>query len=407
MQKGTARNLLTIFSVASCFYIVAPAQTSKAQEQPVPVKCGPNTDAKILERHRNSDLYNFFDKKCNGHPDIVAYNAWLDAKNPLAEHDAERRKQAKLPPLGLNTAATPVPQATAWNSYFVLRDSYQDISIFSSPKPASSASGASFGYTRDAIGSNTSWTAKGVAAYPVVWQNLDPPPVPRFLIDPYLAGVALSPSVKFQRVTDTNPKFANNNVDLLTFAGTAEAAFSNIFDTTTLHYFRSRTSAIGTFEGDVHSWSETVEYQPFTGPVNPLIPKLSSPNNLGTLPATWELDAIFRYQYLARATTTTDPLFGKQDYVSRAGGVLALTIAPYQGPASPVPQLLQRVSFNASYSWTQNLATKQPYPLFNASLGFALDESGNLGIKVSYEDGLIEDTGQKAKLTMVVFAAKY
>jgi hypothetical protein len=134
---------------------------------------------------------------------------------------------------------------------------------------------------------------------------------------------------------------------------------------------------------------------------------LSSPNNLGTLPATWELDAIARYQYFERTATTLDPLFVKQDRLSRAGGVLALTIAPDQGPDSPVSKLLQRVSFTSSYSWTENLSTRQPYVLFLAALGFALDESGNLGVKLSYEDGQIEDTGKRVRLTKATLAVKY
>ena len=400
MRDGVRRILSAACGAAWCTCGAFVAFGAPAPDQPSPAKCDPNTDAKIIERHRNSDLYNFFDKKCNGHPDIAAYNKWLDAKAPLAEHDAERRRATNLPPLGLPTVATEVPKKSAWTSFFVLRDSYQDVTIFSQPNDASAASGASFGWSRDAIGSNTSWSAKGIAAYPVVWQNLDPPST-----GPYLAGFSLSPAVNFQRVTDTNPKFASNDVDVLTYSGVAEAALSNIFDTTTLHFFRSRTSASGNFEGDVTSWSETLEYQPITG--NPYLPKLSSPNSLGTLPATWELDAVARYQYLERTGTTLDPLFIRQRAVSRAGGFLTLTIAPLHGPASPVPKALQRLSFTTSYTWTENLVTHQPYPLYDAALGFALDDAGNLGVKLSYESGRIEETAKPVKLTKATLSAKY
>ncbi|HLX13615.1 MAG TPA: hypothetical protein VKS24_00210 [Bradyrhizobium sp.] len=394
------------FNISCSLFLFFFAPATLAQEQPKIVACKPGTSATLIERHKNSDLYKYFDKKCNNHPDLAAYNAWLDAKNPLAEHDEARRRQAHLPPLEIKTPATETPSPGGWKSYFLLRDSFQDISVFGNPKPASSASGATFGWTRDDIGSNTSWSAKGVAAYPVVWQN-PTNPEPRSSFDPYVVGFALSPSVNFQRVTDSNPKFAKNNIDILTYGGTGEVGIGHMFDETTTHYFRTRTSAVGTFEGDIHSWSETLEYQPITEPVDPRIPSIGAPNGLFGLPATYELDAIGRLQYAERAAMTTDPLFGKQDRLTRGGVVLALTIAPQQGPDSPVSKTLQRISFTASYSWLKNLATDEEYAHFLAALGFALDEAGNVGIKVSYEQGKIEDTGQNVKLSKVGLTAKF
>jgi hypothetical protein len=377
-----------------------------AQGEPKIVACRPGTSATLIERHKNSDLYKYFDRNCDNHPDLAAYDAWLDAKNPLAEHDEQRRHLAHLPPLEIKTPATePVKPPGGWKSYFILRDSFQDISIFGQPKPASSASGATFGWARDDVGGNTSWSAKGVVAYPVVWQNPDNP-APRSAFDPYVVGFALSPSLNFQRVTDSNPKFAKNDIDILTYGATSELAVGHMFDETTTHYFRSRTSAVGTFEGDIHSWSETFEYQPLTGPTTPGIPKLSSPNGLFGV-ATWELDAIARIQYIERTAITKDPLFGTQDHLTRAGGVLALTIIPQQGPDSPVSKTLQRLSFNASYSWLKNVTTRQEYAHFLAALGFALDDNGNIGIKLSYESGKIEDTGQDVKLSKIGLAAKF
>lgn len=389
-------------------YALAMFTTSAAlaQGEPPVAACKPGTKATLIERHKNSDLYKYFDRKCDNHPDLAAYNAWLDAKNPLAEHDEERRLRAHLPPLEIKT---PPPDTTrppgGWNSYFILRDSFQDISIFGKPKDVTAASGATFGWTRDDIGANSSWSAKGVVAYPVVWQNPDNP-TPRSAFDPYVVGFALSPSLNFQRVTDSNPKFAKNNIDILTYGATGELAVGHMFDETTTHYFRGRTSAVGTFEGDIHSWSQTFEYQPLTGPVTPGIPKLSSPNGFFGV-ATWELDAIARVQYMERTGITQDPLFGMHDHLTRAGGVLALSILPQQGPDSPLSKTLQRVSFTASYSWLKNVVTKEEYAHYMAALGFALDDSGNIGIKLSYEGGKIEDTGQDVKLTRIGLTAKF
>jgi hypothetical protein len=377
-----------------------------AQADPKIVACKPGTSATLIERHKNSDLYKYFDRSCDNHPDLAAYNAWLDAKNPLAEHDEERRRLAHLPPLEIKTPATePAKPPGGWKSYFILRDSYQDISIFSKPKDASSASGATFGWTRDDIGANASWSAKGVVAYPVVWQNPDNP-TPRSAFDPYVAGFALSPSLNFQRVTDSNPKFAKNNIDILTYGATGEIAIGHMFDETTTHYFRGRTSAVGTFEGDIHSWSQTFEYQPLAEPAAPGIPNLSAPNGMFGV-ATWELDAIARVQYMERTGVTQDPLFGTQNHLTRAGAVVALTILPLQGPESPFSKTLQRVSFTASYSWLKNVVTREEYGHYMAALGFALDDNGNIGIKLSYEGGKIEDTGQAVKLSKIGLTAKF
>jgi hypothetical protein len=116
---------------------------------------------------------------------------------------------------------------------------------------------------------------------------------------------------------------------------------------------------------------------------------------------------IGRLQYAERTTTTTDPLFGTQNRLARGGLVLALTIAPQQGPDSPASKTLQRLSFTTSYSWLKNLATNEEYAHFLAALGFALDEARSVGIKLSYEEGKIEDTGQKVKLSKVGLAAKF
>jgi hypothetical protein len=412
--------------LGAMYGVLFTAQVSSAQDSfgrdssmatsPKAIVCSRSVDPKIRELHVTADLWKYFDKDCKNKPDVAAYAKWALAKNPNAPYfanDDARRRAANLPPLETvinlpGTSTTGAAKASgAWTSYFVLRDSFQDVSAFSDPNDASKASGASFGWTRDAVALNSSWSAKGVAAYPIVWHNPDPPPIPGSWIEPYLTAFALSPSVNFQRVTDSNRKLASNNVDVLTYSGTGEFAFANIFDQTTLHFFRTRTAAVGTFEGDTHSWSETLEYQPITGdPYSPL-PYIGSPNQLGPLPARWQLDVIGRFQYLERTSTTKDPLFGRQDHLSRAGAVLNLSIFPFKGPESPVPKWLQRINLTSSYSWMQNITTNQSYALFDASVGFALDDAGNLGVKASYEEGKIEDTGKQVKLSKVTLSAKF
>ena len=149
---------------------------------------------------------------------------------PLHDYDRLRRAgvRAPLP----DTGGAPPPKAGGWQSYLILRDSFEDVAVFSSPKDVKLASGASLTWSNDRIAANRSWTAKGVAAYPIVWQNPDNP-APRSSFDPYLVGLAFTPTVAINRVTNSNAQLVKNNIDVLTFGGAAEFAVGHMFDETT------------------------------------------------------------------------------------------------------------------------------------------------------------------------------
>src|SRR5262249_15602191 len=116
----------------------------------------------------------------------AAYNKYLEDQIRLQLHDYDRRAEAG--------ASTPLPKDSTigsltdkngnlcskngqWTACFILRDSFQDISVFSAPKDVKSANGATFSWADDAVAANTTWSARGVAAYPISWatdQNLEP-----------------------------------------------------------------------------------------------------------------------------------------------------------------------------------------------------------------------------------------
>jgi hypothetical protein len=274
------------------------------------------------------------------------------------------------------------------------------VSVFSAPKDVKLASGASFGWTRDEVARDTSWSAKGLAGYVVVWKNPDNP-VSKGPVDPYVAGLAFAPTVTFNRLTHSAAKLVSKEVNVLTFGGTSEIAVGHLFDETTLHFFRARGSVVGDFDGQAKSWAGTIEYQP----VNEWI---GSPNGLGPLPATFQIDAIARGVFAELLDgVNSDPLFANRHSVARAGATVALGIAPQQGPDSPVPALLQRLNLTSSYSWLHNVTRADTYSLWSTALGFALDDKGNVGVKLSYDRGKVEETAQAVDIAKVTLTAKY
>jgi hypothetical protein len=357
--------------------------------------------------HQMSDEYKYFDKQCNGHTpgQHEAYQKALEEQMRLPLNDYKRRTAH-----GGSIPAPPKPASNGtlcstngnWNSCFILRDSFEDISIFSGPKDISAASGATFGWTKDDVAANRSWSAKGVAAYPFSWLNPDPAPASGA---PYLVGLAFTPSMTFNRLTNSNPKLAKNDINVLNFNGGGEVGIGNLLDRTTTHYFRLRGGVQTDFDGNTHAWNATAEYQPITKWEG--IPHLSSPNALIPNYAVYEIDLIGRVQHFEKVGTSALPLFATHPQIDRGGPVAAFSIWPQQGPDSPVPLWLQRFNFTATYSRLWDFNTSNVYGHFMTSLGFALDDNGNVGVKLSFERGKVEETGQDIQVTKISLTAKY
>jgi hypothetical protein len=396
---------------------------AKAQAFPTgdlsPVKCSYGTGGKftsaaqyrIFKLHETVEEYKYFDRNCNGileESELAAFHAYIKAKvidGADAEYRRYRDNSVTIPVPQQNVSAKPT--AGGWSSQFVLRDSFDNISIFSGlSKDVSLASGATFSYARDNVISNTVWSAKGVAAYPISWSM--PPITGRQPANvPYLIGFAVTPAVSFQRVSNSTPSIAKKmDVNILTFGAGGEVAVGNLIDDTVTHYFRTRGAAVTNFDGQLRSWQTVSEYEPITNWSD--VPNIGSPNPLGTLPATYQLDAILRTTYAQKANDgVTDPLFNSGPDVFRLGPVLGLTIMPLQGDDSPVPKWLQKASLAATYSWLDDFRHGQTYNHFTAALAYALDNAGHIGMKISYEKGKIEETAQNVNMTRVGLTAKY
>ena len=161
-------------------------------------------------------------------------------------------------------------------------------------------------------------------------------------------------------------------------------------------YVRLRGNANADFEGNIDSWSGTVEVQPYHDPL-----KLGTPIPIGNAFLTvWPL---FRAQYFAKQDRENDPLFASAQRVFRAGPAISLRIKPR--PSDDVPALLRNLTFNASYVSYTDFEHDRTFPHFYAKLTHNL--TANFGISLSYEKGKIEEDATSIDLTSVGFSLKY
>jgi hypothetical protein len=362
------------------------------------------------KKHQEIEDYKYFDKNCNG----ILEDTELSARDQYLKFEVEDGARAEYARYRANNVDVPVPPSKdpptpeigGWHSQPILRDSFEDIAVFRGPKDVKLASGATFSYAYDGELRNRIWSAKGVVAYPISWTA--PPVVGRRPAHvPYLVGMAFSPSFAFQRVSNSNSTIAKkSDVDVAAFGAGGEIAIGKLTDEITTHYFRARAAGVTNFAGETRSWNVVGEYQPLTNWSD--IPNLGTPNPLGELPFTYQLDAILRAHYARKmGDKVTDPLFNEGEKVFRVGPVLMFSMRALQGASSPVPKALQKATFNASYSWLDDVRRSHSYSHFMTSLGYALDDAGNIAIKLSYDKGKIEETAQDVAITRVGLTAKY
>ncbi|CDX51572.1 exported hypothetical protein [Mesorhizobium plurifarium] len=357
--------------------------------------------------HKNSPVFQNYDVDCDGKlsaDEVATYTGDEDAKVASALHSVERHA-AEGHPIRVTPDGETVPVVIGKNDpekdpcapgwRYLLRDSFEDVSIFTCPKAAKDAKGAQFDWSRDKVSDNDVWSAKGVAAlgYSVA---LDPPSDP---FAPYVVGYAFAPSLSFNRVVNTLASQKSKNVDVLSFAATSELALGNVFGGT--QYVRFRPALNTTFNGDPRSWSATAEWQPYwiTDGIS-----VSVPNGLG--PFTWELDPIARLIYSEKLGDVSSPIFQDDDSSLRVGGVLALTVKPKQNDLL-VPKWLQPASFFTTYEWLEDVDSGRDYSLLSLGLNFNLDEDGHTALKLNYSRGDIEETGQFVNQAKIGLAAKW
>jgi hypothetical protein len=432
---------LTIVFLLSCY-----SSYSYGQDAPKAVDCGYGDNGEfaskeaqqIYLKHQKTDAYKYFDKNCNGKlekAELKAYLEWANKDDDIAmggyEADLARGHKVRIPE---KKKTTPTVYSGAYNGgnvYVgpVLRDSFPDVSVFGvrkDPKTGditigkspSAASGASISWNRNFVTPNTTWAAKGIAALPLIWQSQDSSS------DPHLVGFALAPTFSFNYLHNSNAKSQTNDVDVATYGGLAELQFSGLPNPFGLpnnditHYLRVRSAYVGSFEGHSKAWQLVAEYEPAifadspevltNNPFVRFVPIPGLPRSVPGLPIMYELNTIARYEHLrSESVTKKDPIFAYGPLVDRVGGVVALSVQAEQGDSAPVPKWVQQFTYNAFYSWLHNTERNQNYRLFSTSLVFSVDPDGHLGIKLSYDRGLVDETAQKIGVVKLGLTAKY
>lgn len=359
---------------------------------------------KVYLIHETSEAHRLFDFNCDGiisGDEVTAMNAWAQENVALKQHNFERKQQAGIRTPKPIEDTPPIPKVGGWSGpRLVLRETFSDIKVFSDSN--SETRGANFSYANNREAHNGIWTAKGVVALPVTWTGTN---LPTTAFNPSLAGFALAPFAKFDRVANTNNKIAKkDDVDVLTYGGSGEIAIGNVFDAASTHHFSGRIANVTSFDGDRRSWNAVAEYQPYTGFDQGL--NLSAPSPF-IIPY-WNIviDPKLRLHYAEKEGHEKDPLFDERDKVLRAGSSVKVAIYSDQGPNTPIPPWLQRALFTLEYSWLQDVRTHKTYEHWNAGVAFALDDKGDVAITFSYEKGRIEDTAQLIDLAKVGLSVK-
>jgi hypothetical protein len=399
---------------------------SNALAAPKPVDCKLDQEVEesyiIIKKHKTKDIFKYFDENCNGiieKKENLKYMEWIAEDDEVERGVFRARRELGQSVVEPDTAKKIATVYKNGNIAMgpILRDSFSDISVFSLNKDektgqyyigkkASLASGASFSWNRDFVTANTTWAAKGVAALPIIWTNENVQGT-----SAALAAIAIAPSFTFNRLYNTNKKFNSKDIDVETYGGSGEIKLINLPSQNVEHFLRVRGAYIGSFTGDSHGWHMITEYEPAIALGDLELRHIPTPgveHKLPFIPVTYVLDVIARYEYLRRTSNrNTDPIFAFGPSVGRAGAVVALSVQAEQGDEAPVDPILQRVTFNTTYSWLHNLDHNINYSLFSTALGFALDSDGHFAVKASYDRGKVEETAQKIGVFKMGLAAKF
>ncbi|NOJ41047.1 hypothetical protein [Bradyrhizobium australiense] len=287
-----------------------------------------------------------------------------------------------------------------WDNTLLVRNSMDDLGSFKSPSSLKKATGAEFSWARDGIAHNDVWTARGLVAERLFgWEE------PSLL--PYVTHALIAPYAVFDRVANTNPAKATNNVDDLTGGLAAEVALANFLQAT--HYFRFLAEEDGDFAGRAKNWKVGLEYQPFGNPnpeqENSIFAYLGTPLPLGPY---WFLTISpkLRVEYRESQDGAVDPIFFLHNQVLRAGPSVTVAISG-NSIFSDVPWYIQRTHFRATYGTLYDFYSSRNYGLLDTALTYDLDPNGYLGLTLSYRKGKLETTGANVDLVKVSLSAKF
>lgn len=356
------------------------------------------------------------DKDCDGVVTKVEMEEWQAKKMRsvrfrLAVRDLERRVSAGTgPTVEKKKDETPkVGETPAWtqapgSGQFYLRRDFQDFHTWSNPKAKASGAagnGADFAVSWDQEASNRAISAKGVAFMPFILNHTFDETQ---LSTPYVAAVAIAPSVRFEYLSNSNPQLKKKNVEIVTPGITTEVEVGRFLNLS--HFLRARGSIV-TSMGHTDSWQLRGEWQPIE-PSGRIC--VGTPCTLFGSPILFRFDPIFVTEYagaMPGSDLASQPLFMDRDRALRLGPSLALKMFPNALRSDELPIWLQHAEFKAGYSWYSDVFNGRRYSLLDLALTLRANKDDTLGLSFSYSRGNAEDTAQQVDVGKVGIAVKF
>lgn len=292
-----------------------------------------------------------------------------------------------------------LPPAYITNIYPLVRRDFNDVWLFDQRKGVSDvedAEGADFSVTSDRVASNTTWSVNAMGA--VVFQVLhDRYPKGQEL---NFIGISLAPFVTINRVRNSNPNAATNNIDEIKYGGSAEFGFDLAG---TAQYFRASGAAAEDRIAATTSSAAKFEWFPvIDGWINSPIETSN-----GGIPISFVFGPEYRLRY---DNVIVNDATGVKEKVWRSG---PQAILRYKVIGTALPDTLKDIAFlkslhgQTTFGWLSSANTGQYFSYFNTSLTYNIDPEGHLGLTGSYTKGRSEDSGRQIDLWKAGLTAKW
>ena len=289
----------------------------------------------------------------------------------------------------------PLPPVYLTNFYPMLRNSFSDVWLFDKRVGVSDiadAEGAQFSISDDRVAQNRSWSAHAMGA--IVFQ---------YMHDRYprdgsfnFIGLSIAPYVQIDRITNSNPKAAVNNVDQIAYGGSAEIGFDI---GPGANYFRVRGSGVEDRVAGTTAGSFVGEWIPVIDNV------INSPREFASIPISFMFGPELK---IRRDEIVVDDLTGAKQYLTRAGAQIVLN---YKAIPGALPDPLRDIGFlkslhgNTTLSWLAT-ADGRSYSRFKSSIGYNIDTEGYVALNASYTRGRDEDTGRRMDIWQIGLTGK-
>lgn len=369
-------------------------------------------DWEIFFLHQKNEVFRHYDKDCDGvltGEDITKFTE--TQKNYVSIDVNQAMKQAeKGQPPEIDEKGNITPEFNSYEeqialsepaqaqprSRFLLRNSYEDIGVFDEPKSIKEAGGAEVNWARDGIKENDAFGVNGIATY-----MFSGPSAGNENGTSNFLRYTVAPSILINRFQNTNRNLKSGNIDILSFGVSGEVGFRDmpIGD----QYFRIRSNYNTNFRGAPESWSVTGEWRPIYTKKNSWF-AVGAPKVTG--PLAWRFDPSLRMQYTESLEDSDLPLFADGDGLLRIGPSAALIIQPV-GPHAGIPKWLGDLSASIGYTWLYDVYGSGDYDFFTSSINVPFDKSDHIALRLSYQKGQLEETGQRSDLAKVGLSVKW